>query len=330
MTLPSSSRGANAPVHFDHPHVARATAAGHLEVDRLQTQDLGPALDRDTSPDSVDPGVGLGEPRTDRQVQFDDVTHLKAARHLDGTDRSVAFDGRLADRNLPQHSALRPGWDPQGQHPRPTRLLTDDHSNRSLRRIARLDVQRDRASVGQDVRISPARTGAAARRRHRRSRRRQRGWPTCGPRSAGSTRPRTRARAARTTPADRRRPDRGDARATLVQRVGVVERRAVWRGRGGDRRCTGCVRSGRRTAVAGGEQQPPGEHHRADAGAGLGVGAVGRQLPIVAEPSSWWCGALAAGQIGAACDRASPTGRQRGEQIVVTVSTATSTAPEAR
>ena len=69
--------------------------------------------------------------------------------------------------------------------------------------------------------------------------------------------------------------------------------------------------------VALGEQQPPAEHDRCHARAGLGVGAIGRQLPVVAERLVLVVRALPAGDVRAARDRVVPLAREGVEQLVV-------------
>ena len=65
------------------------------------------------------------------------------------------------------------------------------------------------------------------------------------------------------------------------------------------------------------EQQPPAEHDRRDAGAGLAVGAVRGKLPVVAERLALVPGPHPARDIGAAGDRGRPLVLQRLEQAVV-------------
>ena len=107
------------------------------------------------------------------------------------------------------------------------------------------------------------------------------------------------------------------ARHALVQRVGVEEAAAVERRRGGDdveERPLGEVGVAH---VAGGQQQPPRELDGGDAGAGLRVGAVGRQLEVLAEGLVGVARAHAAGQVGAPLDRALPLAHDRLQQLGV-------------
>ena len=85
-----------------------------------------------------------------------------------------------------------------------------------------------------------------------------------------------------------------------------------------------------KTALAGGEQQPPGEHDAADRRAGLGVGAVGRQLERLAECLVAMPGAEAAGEVRARATIALPACHDGLEQLGIAVSMARSTAPASR
>ena len=104
----------------------------------------------------------------------------------------------------------------------------------------------------------------------------------------------------------------------LVQGVGVEERAAVCVGRGGDDVVQRALDEVGVRGVAGGEQQPPREHDRADAGAGLGVGAVGRAASQSSpNASSWWWEPMPAGEVGAARDGVVPLAARAASSSVV-------------
>src|SRR5699024_9454350 len=70
--------------------------------------------------------------------------------------------------------------------------------------------------------------------------------------------------------------------------------------------------------IIGRQLQPPGEHDRGDPCAGLAVGTVGRQLPVVAETFVLVPGPHAAGDVGAALDGGSPLLLHSSLQVPVT------------
>ena len=106
-------------------------------------------------------------------------------------------------------------------------------------------------------------------------------------------------------------------RHALVQRVGVEEVASVRR-----RRCRHDVVQRAldevgEAVLAGRQQQPPGEHHRADAGARLRVRPVGGEHEVVAERLAGVLRAHPAGDVGAPGDRRLPLLDHAGEQLVV-------------
>jgi len=107
------------------------------------------------------------------------------------------------------------------------------------------------------------------------------------------------------------------ARVPTVQGVGVEPGVAGVGDRSGDDVVQGpldVVGVGR---LRSGEQQPPAEHRRSDGRAGLRVGAVGRQLPVVAEPLVLVARTLPTRDVGAPGDRPVPLAPQRIEQCGV-------------
>ena len=121
------------------------------------------------------------------------------------------------------------------------------------------------------------------------------------------------------------------AAAPLVQGVGVEEARPSRGRRGGDhveQRPLGQVGVAGSPVASSSRQR---EHHRADPGAGLGVGAVGRQLEVVAERLARRA-ARPCRRSGRCAGRpCAPTGGSTASSRSRSpVSTATSTAPRAR
>ena len=102
-----------------------------------------------------------------------------------------------------------------------------------------------------------------------------------------------------------------------MERVGVEEMPAVGSRGGGHDVVQRALDDVGEAGLAGGEQQSPGEHHRADAGARLGVGAVRREHEVIAERLARVQRAHPAGQVGAPGDRRLPLPDHGAEQLVV-------------
>ena len=285
-----------------------------LEVDGLDREHQRPSLDGGAPSHGVDARVGHRQPWPDRQRQLDHVPGDERPTHRDRTHRRRSCALRCAQRR-----AGRPGRHAQRQRPRLVGGSHRGHPDDAVVRVPGLHVDGDRPTVrqhGADARR--ARTGGSAGRRRRSSRRRTPGWRACGRRWAGSRRLRTTAHASTTTPAGRRRPSAGTVPgATLVQRVRVVERRAVVRRRRRHHVVEGALDQVGVARLPLGEQQAPGEHDRADAGARLGVRAVRRQHEVVAERLVHVVRPLPARDVRAASDGVLPLGGQRGEQLCV-------------
>ena len=215
--------------------------------------------------------------------------------------------------------ARRPRRDAQREGPRLRGIRQHANPHRTRPRVVRRDVERDVLPVGE--RRADRRGRVLVQLDARGIRRRE------VPREARERARRVRRAARHVEPGRAQRglrPRRHrvgvglGARAALVQRVRVVER-----GAGGARRRLDHVEERALDLVgvariALREQQPPAEHHGCHARTGLGVGAVRRQLPVLAERLVLVVRALPAGHVGAALDGRRPTGgRARCSSAVV-------------
>ena len=102
-----------------------------------------------------------------------------------------------------------------------------------------------------------------------------------------------------------------------MERVGVEEVPAVRGRRSGDDVVQRALDEIREARLPGGQQQPPGQHHRADPGARLRVGPVRRKHEVVAERLARVRRAHSAGEVRPSGQRHLPLGDERVEEFVV-------------